>query len=113
MKFCRELKSFCKINLPGVFQKGFMFVLSLIFSLRVYKWAKVYGLNAISLGKTSLILIAMSKNTMFLQKVLKDLLRLPERQELFPGRVNPIATGLLIIFLFAWVKILAIWIFQE
>ena len=41
--------------------------------------------NAISLGKTSLILMAMSKNPALLQKVLKGWFTLPERRELFPG----------------------------
>ena len=42
--------------------------------------------NVASLGKTFLILIAMPKNPVLLQKVLKDLFRLSGRQELFPGQ---------------------------
>ena len=44
--------------------------------------------NANMLGITSLILTAMSKNPALLQKVLRDLFRMPERQELFPGLLN-------------------------
>ena len=57
--------------------------------------------SAISLGIASLILMSMLQNPVLSRKVLKDWLRLPERQESFPGWVNPIATGLVIMFLFA------------
>ena len=41
--------------------------------------------NAISPDIKSLILMATLQNPALSQKVLKDLFRLPERQELFPG----------------------------
>ena len=41
--------------------------------------------NAIRLGITSLIWMTVSKNPALSQKILEDLLRLPESQELFTG----------------------------
>ena len=45
----------------------------------------IFICNAISLGITSLILMAVSKNHAFLQKILEVWLRLQESQELFAG----------------------------
>ena len=61
-----------------------MGVLSLIFSKRYYKLAKVYmNCNAIILCITSLILMTMSKNSTVSQKVLQDWYRMQERLELY------------------------------
>ena len=55
--------------------------------------------NAISPDIKSLILMATLQNPALSQKVLKDLFRLPERQELFPGLhpcgIPPIMTQIL------------------
>ena len=61
---CCELKSFCK------------------------KEQKDNDCDAICIGITSLILMAMLKNLAFLQKLLKDWVRVLGRQELFPGLVT-------------------------
>ena len=48
---------------------------------------KYTNCNATSLGITSLILMAMSKNSALSQKISEDYLKLPERQELFTGPI--------------------------
>ena len=48
--------------------------------------------NAKSLCITSIMLMTMSKNPALSQKVLEDWLRLPERQDLFPGLPITVAT---------------------
>ena len=48
--------------------------------------------NDISIGITSLILMAMLQNPVLLQKVLKDWFLLPERQEIFPGLILRLPT---------------------
>ena len=60
----------CLKSVPRAFHKGFKGVLALFSHKEFINEQKYVDCNAISLFKTSLILMSMSKNPVLLQKVL-------------------------------------------